>query len=157
MSPATPRAATARDAGAIRVLLESCGLPTSDLARSQPQFIVVCDAEQIIGTGALQPFGPSALLRSIAVAASRRGCGIGRTIVLELERLARTSHIRRLILLTQTAGPFFDRQGYRPVDRRAVPSEVQASEEFSVLCPGSAICMAKTLPGTEGPTRPHHD
>jgi amino-acid N-acetyltransferase len=139
------------------VLLESSGLPTSDLARAEPQFIVVCDGEQIIGTGALQPFGPSALLRSVAVAANRRGSGIGRTIVLELERRARGSHIGQLILLTQTAGLFFERQGYRAIDRKTVPTEVQTSEEFRVLCPASAICMAKTLPQTESPTRPHHD
>jgi amino-acid N-acetyltransferase len=152
MSLATLRAATARDAQAIRMLLESSGLPTSDLSGSEPQFIVVCDGEQIIGTGALERRSTVALLRSVAVASTRRGCGIGRTIVLDLERRALALHIRQLILLTQTAGLFFEHQGYRAIDRQTVPPEVQASEEFRVLCPASAICMAKTL---YEPTTPH--
>jgi amino-acid N-acetyltransferase len=144
---ATPlvRTATARDAESIRVLLELDGLPTGDLVSSEAEFIVACQGTRIIGTGALQRLGAAALLRSVVVAVGARGSGVGHLIVQELERRARAADVTQLILLTQTAQPFFERQNYRTIERESVPPAVQASEEFRSLCPQSATCMAKTL------------
>jgi amino-acid N-acetyltransferase len=142
------RAAAPGDDARIRELLEDAGLPTSDLLSSEPQFIVACEGGRLVGTGALQWFGPAALLRSVAVASALRGRGLGRMIVRDLERLALSAGATQLILLTQTAKDFFERQGYLIVERREVPPEVQASEEFRSLCPASAVCMAKTLAGS---------
>jgi len=140
VGPASPQ-----DLIAIRALLEHSGLPTSDLELARPVFAVIRENGQVIAAGALQHFGSSALLRSVVVAADRRGSGLGQTIVRELERQARASHIKRLILLTQTAGEFFTRQGYRLIERSAAPEDMQGSEEFRSLCPTSATCMAKSL------------
>jgi len=102
------------DQGHIRALLEACGLPTMDLATSQPQFIVSCEEGRIIATGALQRCaGCSALLRSVAVAADARGRGLGQSIVRELERIALSEGIEWLTLLTQGAHAFFESLGYR--------------------------------------------
>jgi protein-tyrosine-phosphatase/N-acetylglutamate synthase-like GNAT family acetyltransferase len=139
------RTATAEDAESIRTLLERAGLPTSDLGSSRPEFIVAYEDAELIGAGALQRFDAIALLRSVAVASSRRGGGIGRLIVQELERLARGTNVTELVLLTQTAQAFFERQGYRAIERQNVPEAVQASKEFGSLCPASATCMSKTL------------
>jgi len=137
--------ANGHDAAGIWELLESSGLPTADLIASEPQFVIAYDGPRIVATGALQRFGPSALLRSVAVAEDVRGRGLGRQIVGQLERLARFSDITLLILLTQTAKRFFERQGYIVVERDSVPPDVQRSEEFRSLCPGSAVCMAKSI------------
>ena len=137
--------ATPQDAERIRILLERAGLPTSDLTSSKPEFIVAYEDGELIGAGALQRFETSALLRSVAVTAGRRGGGLGRLIVEELERLARATHVTQLVLLTQTAQRFFEHQGYRAIERQSVPQAVQASEEFRSLCPTSATCMSKTL------------
>ena len=144
---ATPlvRTATARDAGSIRALLELDGLPTADLVSSQPEFIVACLGTRIIGTGALQRFGAAALLRSVVVEVGARGAGVGHLILQELERRARAAGVTELILLTQTAKPFFERQNYRTIERESVPPAMNASEEFRSLCPQAATCMAKTL------------
>jgi amino-acid N-acetyltransferase len=139
------RVGTTQDATAIRTLLESCGLPTSDLPSSDPQFIVACEEARIVAAGALQPFGATALLRSVAVTCALRGTGLGRMIVRELERVGRTAGISRLVLLTESAKVFFERLGYQVIERQDVPPQVQASEEFRSLCPASATCMAKTL------------
>lgn len=140
--------ASAQDLIAIRVLLERSGLPTSDLESARPEFAVIRDGEQVIAAGALQRFGSSALLRSVVVAANRRGSGLGQAIVSELERVARASRISQLILLTQTAADFFARRGYRVIERSTAPEDLQGSAEFSSLCPSSATCMAKTLSGS---------
>ena len=138
--------ASAQDLIAIRALLERSGLPTSDLESARPVFRVIREKGQVIAAGALQPFGSSALLRSVVVASDRRGIGLGGEILSELERVARADRISRLVLLTQTAADFFARQGYRVIERSTAPRNMQASEEFRSLCPSSATCMAKSLP-----------
>ena len=139
------RAASESDLPTVRRLLESAGLPTSDLASPRPQFAVIADGGQIIATGALQRFGSVALLRSVAVAPDRRGAALGRRIVRELERAARAAEIGQLVLLTQTAREFFAHLGYRVIERAAAPQDVQESEEFRSLCPSSATCMVKAI------------
>jgi amino-acid N-acetyltransferase len=139
------RPATEADTNDIRRLLEREGLPTSDLASAQPEFIVACEGDEIIGIGALQRFEATALLRSVAVDARRRHAGIGRSLVMALERHARDQGVTELVLLTQTAARFFEEQGYCIVDRQSAPAAVQLSEEFRSLCPASAVCMSKAL------------
>jgi amino-acid N-acetyltransferase len=139
--------ASADDLIAIRSLLEGAGLPTSDLPSARPEFLAIREGGTVLAAGALQRFGSSALLRSVVVAEDHRGAGLGGAIVRELERRAREASIGRLILLTRTAAQFFARRGYRVIERRAAPADMQQSEEFRALCPGAAICMAKTLDG----------
>ena len=133
----------------IRALLESADLPTSDLATAQPQFLVAFEDRQIVGVGALQKFGQSALLRSLVVVPELRGSGLGRLIVRELERAARAAGIERLILLTLTAKSFFEHRRYQVIDRADAPADMQQSEEFRSLCPASATCMLKALSAPE--------
>jgi amino-acid N-acetyltransferase len=139
------RSAEAGDAGGIRALLEHNGLPTSDLASAHPEFVVAYEGQNLKGAGALERFGTTALLRSVVVASDQRGAGLGQSIVRELERRARAAGVTELVLLTQTAASFFERQSYLVVERGSVAEAVQKSEEFRSLCPASATCMAKTL------------
>jgi len=139
------RTASADDLIAIRVLLESAGLPTSDLASARPEFVAIREEGRVVAAGALQRFGSSALLRSVVVSHDHRGMGLGGAIVSELERLAREAKIARLILLTQTAANFFAQRGYQVMERSAAPADMQWSEEFRSLCPSSAACMGKVL------------
>ena len=143
------RAAGEEDLGVVRVLLAEAGLPTSDLAAAKPKFTVLRERGRIVAAGALQPFGSAALVRSVVVAGDRRGAGLGRIIVQELEKIAREARIGRLFLLTETAGEFFVHLGYRVIERIDVPQEVQGSEEFRSLCPASAVCMMKRLADSE--------
>jgi N-acetylglutamate synthase-like GNAT family acetyltransferase len=140
-----PSAASAADLPSIRILLESSGLPTSDLASGRPEFAVIRQRGQVVAAGGLQRFGSAALLRSVVVSPELRRSGLGQQVVVELERMARSGGIDQLILLTETAAEFFARAGYRVIDRDAAPKDVQQSEEFRSLCPSSATCMAKRL------------
>ncbi len=152
---ATLRAAEPRDMEEIRALLERSGLPTADLARARPEFVVACEGTRIVGVGGLERFGEAGLLRSIAVAPDRRGAGIGPMIVGYLEKRALTSGLSELVLLTQTAKDFFEWQGYRVIERSQAPASVQHSEEFRSLCPSSAFCMAKRMSESISPGRSH--
>ena len=150
MAPVTLRSAKPEDGERIRALLTSNGLPTSDLASSGTQFVVATHGGEVIGAGGLQHFHAAALLRSVAVESTERGLGIGSLIIRELERRAGAAGVVELVLLTETAAPFFAHLGYGKIDRQQVPESVQASEEFRVLCPPSATCMVKSLAPRSG-------
>lgn len=139
------RAASEGDLVLVRQLLEAAGLPTADLDEARPEFTVLTEGTRIVAAGALERFGPSALLRSVVVAADRRGAGLGSAVVRELECRARAARIDCVVLLTQTASKFFTDQGYEAIERNDAPVAVQASGEFRALCPASAICMMKRL------------
>lgn len=139
------RSAAAADLEAIRALLERDGLPASDLKASRPRFVVACAGADLVGAGAIEPYGEAALLRSLVVESAWRGRGLGHRLVKALEWQARAEGVHEIVLLTQTAEAFFARLDYCVIQREQAPQAVQASREFRTLCPASAVCMRKTL------------
>ncbi|HTV79760.1 MAG TPA: arsenic resistance N-acetyltransferase ArsN2 [Steroidobacteraceae bacterium] len=138
------------DFEAVRALLSDAGLPTEDLASAPGlRFWVGEQGDLIVGAIGLEPYGAAGLLRSLAVATSYRAHGLGSLLVERLEREAHAAEIQVLVLLTQTAEPFFQRLGYEVIEREYVPEEVKHSAEFASLCPASAVCMTKTLAGRQ--------
>jgi amino-acid N-acetyltransferase len=131
---------------AVLKLLQSAGLPTSDLMSAQQLQLWVLNIDSLQGVVALERFGTEALLRSLAVAPEYRRRGLGRKLLARLELDARVDGILRLVLLTETAESFFACLGYRTVDRQSVSEALKQSAEFRSLCPASAVCMSKTLP-----------
>src|SRR5688572_30438706 len=99
------------------------------------------DAGDLIGSGGLEIYGDSALLRSVAVKENARGKELGKKIVDDLVTQARNSKINNIFLLTETAKDFFTKKGFTIVSRESVPPHVRASSEFTHVCPSSAICM----------------
>jgi amino-acid N-acetyltransferase len=53
--------------------------------------------------------------------------------------------VANLFLLTTSAQDFFSRHRYQAIGRKSVPAKVAAAAEFTRLCPGSAVCMTKSL------------
>ena len=139
------RLATDRDTEAIEALLRNAGLPTADLARARPLFLVATEGDSLVGVAGIERFGEDALVRSVAVVPARRSQGVGRALIAQLEERAKQDGAKQLILLTETAQAFFLRAGYGAIDRMEAPSAVRASEEFRSLCPQSATCLAKHL------------
>lgn len=133
----------------IRALLVAQGLPGEDVGVSDEvgRFHLVEQDGQIVGCAGLEVYGTDALLRSVAVAPSMRDSGLGRALVAIAERDAVAIGVQRLFLLTTSAADYFSGIGYQRCNRAAVPSLVQASAQFSALCPTSAICMSKELLG----------
>lgn len=139
------RTADLSDLDAITALLTGSALPVDDLRTSSIGFVVAEDAGAVVGVVGLEAFGDAGLLRSLAVAPSRRGLGLGGELVEALERDACGRGLRQLVLLTQTAERFFAQRGYRVIARGDAPPAIQGSAEFRSICPASAVCMAKTL------------
>ena len=130
---------------AVRALLASAALPVADLESVAIRFLVARDGRSLAGAIGLERYGDTGLLRSLVVAASHQRRGIGRTLVAEVERDAKAAGVTLLVLLTETAEPFFAKHGYRVTDRKSVRGGVQGSAEFRSLCPASATCMTKSL------------
>ena len=143
---ATIRQATSADLPAIGEILENAGLPFSDIGTSLlPDFLVVEKDGAIVGCVGIERYGRDALLRSLAVDASRQGTGQGRHLVEAIEAHARGTGIAHLFLLTTSASGFFEDHGYQELARDAAPETLRASTQFARLCPASAVCMEKTL------------
>lgn len=143
---ATIRHATTADLPAIGEILENAGLPFSDIGTSHlPDFLVVEKDSAIVGCVGIERYGHDALLRSLAVDASRQGTGQGRHLVEAIEAHARQTGISRLFLLTTSASGFFEDHGYREIARDAAPGALQHSTQFAKMCPASAVCMEKAL------------
>jgi amino-acid N-acetyltransferase len=130
----------------VRQLLAQCELPTSDLTQAHLEHFFARGSEQALdGVIGLELYPPVALLRSLAVAQAARSRGIGRSLVLEAERYARSRGVTEIYLLTTTAERFFARSGYERILRDAVPPPIRETQEFSSLCPASSAVMRKRL------------
>jgi amino-acid N-acetyltransferase len=129
----------------VEALLQSQGLPLEGVFDHLSSFLVLLDGGSLVGVAGLEAYPPTALLRSVAVrpSAQKRGLG-GRLTAAALEQ-ARALGIRDVYLLTTTAAPFFERHGFEPVARSALPSELGASHELRGACPASAVAMWRTV------------
>ncbi len=87
--------------------------------------------------------GRHGLLRSLVVKEEFRGKGYGRRLCQELIELAKQKGVEELYLLTTNAEGFFRKLGFSVIKREDAPGVIQKTEEFSALCPSSAVCMRK--------------
>jgi len=140
IEPATPA-----DLPAILDLLASHRLPRAEVERHLATALVVRTGGRIIGCAVLESYDTVGLLRSVAVAQSQRGLGVGIQLTEAAVALAQARGIKALYLLTETAAGFFPRFGFRPVSRDEVAPAVRQSIEFTRACPASALAMVKDL------------
>lgn len=140
--------ATPHDLPAILALLAQSGLPQEGLPDHVETALIARNGDVIVGSAALELYGSAALLRSVAVAASQRGQGLGHQLTSAALDLARACGVRQVYLLTETATRFFPRFGFRPIPRAEVDPAVQQSIEFTTLCPDRAWAMVVDLNNT---------
>ena len=130
----------------VEALLEAEGLPASDLTETHLEhfFFTGSDGAPSALVG-LEIYGEAALLRSLVVSAAARTQGLGSALVLHAEEYAAARRVRSIYLLTTTAEAYFERRGYRRVDRAQAPASIQSTREFASLCPSSSAFMIKRL------------
>jgi len=133
------------DLPSILALLRQSDLPTAGIERHIASTLIARDNGQIVGCAAVEIYGSAGLLRSVAVAADRRGEGLGQRLTDAALELARSRGVRNLYLLTTTAGQFFPRFGFAPIARTEIDPALDASEELRGACPASAIAMRASL------------
>ena len=133
------------DLGPIERLLVASGLPLDGARDAFATGVVARQRGEIVGAAAVEPFGHAGLLRSVVVEPALRGTGIGGTLVESSEMLAHDLGIDALYLLTETAERWFERRGYRAIERDVVPEAVRGSIEFTTACSTTAVAMWRTL------------
>ena len=124
------------DESAVKQLLSESSLPISDITAQHLQdFFGYGSGPELEGVIGLELFGEAALLRSLAVASSRRNSGLGSRLVAHAERHAREQGVQALFLLTTTAEKFFLRRGMRGSrgTKRPQPSKAPANSQASAL------------------------
>jgi amino-acid N-acetyltransferase len=132
----------------LKTFLHSNKLPHSDIRLKGNIFIGYYNENgNLIGTGGLEVYGNTALLRSVAVDESMRGKSFGKKIVDDLIEKANSISLTDIYLLTETAHDFFLQRGFTDVARAEVPERVRNSSQFSQLCPASASCMMYKMNG----------
>lgn len=140
------RPAEAADLLAVKRLVMDCDLPADGLDEQFGGTYCVAECEgEIIGAGGVEVYGAHGLLRSVAVLPARRGKSVGEALVNDRLAWAATQGLSEVYLLTLTAAKFFERCGFFPVTRDAVPPAIRKSSEFSSVCPASAKVMRCSL------------
>jgi len=150
----TFREATGADGPSVRSLLESSKLPTESLGTGGTSFFVAEEHGELAGIAGFEYYGRDALLRSVAVPSALREKGIGSQLVDFMLETARSRNVQRVVLLTETAEPFFSRKGFAAVPRAQIDNPALASSsEFTHACPTSAVCMVYPMDPPPGKDR----
>jgi len=141
------RPAETGDLEAVRALLVASALPLDGLSDQFPGGYVVARRTEgdLVGVAGVEVFADAGLLRSVAVAASVRGTGLGRALVEDRMAWASLRGLGTLYLLTSTAADFFSRLGFERVTRDSAPEAMRASVEFASVCPSTATVMRREL------------
>jgi amino-acid N-acetyltransferase len=125
-------------------LLQQQKLPVSDIKEETLLYKLTEDGK-LIGTAGLDIFDDCALLRSVSVSGEIRGKGYGKILNDKIEQLAKDNGVNCMYLITHTAKDFFDRQGYTVIDRTTAPDAIKQTDQFTGLCPSSAVVMKKYI------------
>lgn len=146
--PVRVRSADPSDLPEVFQLLTRAALPVAGVAEAFDAFVVAepVDApHRVLGAAGLELHGRHALLRSVVVASTVRGAGIGVALVGASLEEARRRGCADIWLLTTTAGAWFCRLGFVEVSRSDVPTPLLASVEFRGACPASAAILRRTV------------
>ncbi|QHV94613.1 arsenic resistance N-acetyltransferase ArsN2 [Spirosoma endbachense] len=133
------------DKDIVIALLHQGHLLTDDLPADLADFVIAKDARKSIGVAGLERFNEVGLLRSVAVDPAFQGKQIGAQLVGRILETARAVGLREVYLITTTADRYFERYGFQVVNRQDVPVAIQQTQQFSDLCPSSAIVMKRVL------------
>jgi len=140
--------ATPADRDSLFRLLEQGALPWTSLDPARHSVFIVraaAESEPALGCVAIELYGADALLRSLAVAGSARGHGLGRRLTEEALMEAARLGARQVWLLTTTAQEFFARAGFEASERAAAPVSLHGSEQWEG-CRAGAVLMRRSVP-----------
>lgn len=134
------------DRNTIRQLLETVNLPTESVDGGATTFYISDKNGTVNGIAGFEFYGKDALLRSVAVPPELQKQGIGERIVDFMISIARDRNVHRIVLLTETAQKFFEKKGFKVIDRSLINNKaLRQSSEFTFACPKSAVCMVMNL------------
>ena len=128
----------------ISELLKSHGLPTADLHQDQIVLFGFYEGEQLIASGAIEDADDCKLIRSVAVREDSKRRGFGSNVLRYLENAVREAGNSEVFIITEIP-EYFDKHSYESISRDKTPEPIRETEEFSELCPDTAIIMKKKV------------
>ncbi len=129
----------------VQQLLREASLTPEGIGDDVDVLFVARGGGEAVGAAAVELHGQQALLRSVVVEPALRSAGVGERLVRESIVWATRAGATELWLLTIDAERYFERFGFRIIDRAAVAGPVLQSAEFTSLCPATAIAMKLDL------------
>ena len=132
----------------LALVLEGAGLQTADLGEPGRTFFQYTRLDgEGVGWGGFELYGADVLLRSMAVEGRFHRQGNGRNLAALLMRRAYERGARHAYTLTDSADAlaFFERIGFRAVDRLSAPPFIQFTRQARELCPASATLLARRI------------
>jgi amino-acid N-acetyltransferase len=139
------RKAIKEDIPLIKAILKRNNLPYEDVSPKINCFFLGYVKDECVGIGGIEIYETYGLLRSLVIKESLRGNGYGKVLCEELIKYAKRNKIKEIYLLTTTAVDFFNKIGFKEVNRDKVPYIIQNTTEFKYLCPLTAVCMMMKL------------
>ena len=122
--------ATNDDIPAITMLLKETNLPPDDLERWIDNFLVLTIEGKIEGCIGLEQWDSIGLLRSFVVSENFRSRGLGIRLYTNLIALAKDMNLSSIILLAMAASDFFEKNGFKFINRNETPKSVNNSVQF---------------------------
>ena len=122
--------ATKDDIPAITTLLNESNLPPDDLERWIDNFLVLTIEGKIEGCIGLEQWDSIGLLRSFVVSENYRSRGLGIRLYTKLIALAKEMNLSSIILLAMAASDFFEKNGFKFINRNETPKSVNNSVQF---------------------------
>jgi amino-acid N-acetyltransferase len=132
-----------------------------EIANRVGRFTVAVDTRgSVVGCADLAPLSQRvAEVRSLVVADGARSCGIGRQLVEELEKRARTSGFETLTAFTHTPG-YFVHLGFSIVPHTWIPEKIAADcrtcAQFRQCGQYAVMLPLIHMPGSHAPARSTH-
>jgi amino-acid N-acetyltransferase len=126
-------------------LLDAAGLTRDGVEEGLDGFVAAREGNRLVAVACLETHGTAGLLRSVATVPDRRNRGFaGRLVETLIERSRGRKH-DAIYLLTDTAPEYFERRGFRRIERAEVPAAVRAAGQFTGQTCESATVMVLEL------------
>lgn len=126
----------------ILALLAQAGLGDAGVADHIHEFLLGRAGGRLVAVTGLEDLGSTGILRSVAVAPDRRGQGHAAAAISTIIERSRARGHEALYLLTRTAEAYFERFGFRAVDRGQVrPSALRSPQFYEKPCELSTVMV----------------
>ena len=137
--------AAMNDHAAIAALLDAVDQPVPGPEDPPVRMWVARHEGAVVGAAGLEVHRPQGLLRSVVVAPSQRGHGVGEALTTAVVAAARAAGLTELFLLTRDGAAYFARHGFAVVPRQDFDGPVIASHTFTLHACDDAALMRRPL------------
>lgn len=124
----------------IHELLSKSGLLTVGVDSAYGNYYIAHNLK-LIGVIGFEPYGTTALLRSLAIEPKFWKMGVARELINHTLKAMRVAGFTDVYSLTNTAVQYLNRSGFAEIERSKIPANVLTISALGDACPASSTCM----------------